>query len=483
VKRLLTVVWFKRDLRVYDHPPLYEAAKRGLVLPLYVAEPSIWKSDDLSKRHFQFVIESLIELSEKIEKRGGKLYSAIGEMTDVLQAIYDFYGPFQLFAHEENGTSITFARDEKVRQWMKERGLIFKEWQHFGVKRGSPSQHSFQKQWKAHMEKDMVPAPEKIISPPDVPHILSSLDKLQLFRVNGEPIAFGQEGGESKAHETLESFLQSRHKNYTEHFLKPLQASGSCSRLSPYLAWGNISMRLVVQKTKQAIQHAEDDQSKKSLKEFFSNLQKHCRLIQLIEDLPDMDTVSIEPALDELRREWNDEWFEKWLSGTTGYPQIDSVMKCLQKTGWIDYHSRAMLISFACNTLLLDWKRPAKALARLLLDFEPGIHYSQVQMVAGTTGKNTSIRIYDPVKHGKRNDPDGEFIKRYIPELRKLDKEWIHEPWRSLQFFSLDYPAPIIDVTKANRYAKQMFSLHSRITDSKTANNKQSNFEQLQFHI
>jgi deoxyribodipyrimidine photo-lyase len=481
VKRLLTVVWFKRDLRITDHPPLYEAAKHGLVLPVYVAEPSIWKSDDLSKRHFQFVMESLIELSEQIEKLGGKLYSAIGEMTDVLQAIYDFYGPFQLFAHEENGTSITYARDEKVRKWMKERGLIFKEWQHFGVKRGSSS--PFQKQWKSHMEKDLVPSPKKIKLPSEIPQILSSIDKLQHFYVNGEKITFGQEGGESKAYETLESFLQSRHINYTEHYSKPLQSSGSCSRLSPYLAWGNISMRFVVQKTMQAIEHAEDDQSKKSLKAFFTNLQNHCRLIQLIEEHPDIDSVSIDPSLDKLRKEWNDEWYEKWLTGMTGYPQIDSAMKCLQKTGWIDYQSRAMLISFVCNTMLLDWKRPAKALARLLLDFEPGIHYSQVQTVAGTAGKNTSIRIYEPVKHGKKNDPDGEFIKRYTPEIRKLDKEWIHEPWLSFQFFSLDYPAPIIDVTKANRQAKQMFSSQSRIPDAKTVNNKQSNFEQLQFHF
>lgn len=472
LREMIHVVWFKRDLRIFDHQPLIEATKHGEpVLPIYVAEPSVWNEPDLSIRHFQFVRESLEELSEHLLKRGGTLYVAIAEIEEVLKAIYEQIGAFSLYAHEENGTPFTYERDKRVHKWMNEHGLTFKEYQAFGVKRGLKDRKHFNKNWHMFMESEVIQAPKQIQPVPEgmVPTILTQhLQKLSDFSVKGQTIRFGQQGGERKAHETLTTFLQDRFQTYNVNISKPLQSSVSCSRLSPYLAWGNISIRYVVQKTMEAVANCSNDNDRKQLEAFASRLHWHCQFIQRIEDEPKIASKTMNLVFDEVRQEWNEEYFQRWLRGETGIPMIDAAMRCLHKTGWIHFQSRAMLVSFICNTLLMDWRKPALALAQLFLDYEPGIHFSQMQMQAGTAGFN-AIRIYNPIKLGIAHDANGAFIRRYVHELKTIPDKYVHEPWNYLGFFQLGYPSPIVDIQKANRKAREILSSVKKAEDPTTS--------------
>jgi deoxyribodipyrimidine photo-lyase len=196
------------------------------------------------------------------------------------------------------------------------------------------------------------------------------------------------------------------------------------------------------------------------LKSFASRLRWHDHFIQKFEMEDRMEFENLNRGFNLLRTHWNEEFYQAWAEGRTGYPLVDACMRCLHETGYINFRMRSMLISFLTHHLWLDWKNGAVHLAKLFLDFEPGIHYTQVQMQAGVTGINT-FRIYNPVKQSWEHDPEATFIKQWIPELRPLPIAFTHEPWKmtsidqSLYHFKvgINYPLPIVDIEKTYRYA------------------------------
>jgi deoxyribodipyrimidine photo-lyase len=462
---IVQVVWFKRDLRIYDAKPIATATTLGPVLAIYVQEPSIWQAPEMSKRHQQFVNESLLDLQFQLRKRANELYVITAEIEAVLEAIYRQYGTFHLLAHEENGGSLTYARDLRVHRWMKARGLCFTEFQHFGVVRRLKNRDDFHEKWQVYMDEDLIPAPNNIPLPLHIPDLLHT-DVKQLMRlpVAGEPIVHGQIGGERKAHHVLKLFLHERFPQYLRHISSPEAAALSGSRLSPYLAWGNISHRYVVRSAITRYMDITNTWEKKALSAFVSRLRWHCHFIQRLEDDASLDHRTMNPIFDSIRTEWNEEHFQKWATGHTGIPLIDAGMRALHQCGWVNFRMRAILVSFVCNTLMLDWRRPAHHLAQLFLDFEPGIHYSQMQMQAGVTGFNT-IRIYNPIKQAIDHDARGHFVRKYVPELADCPLPELFEPWKSTETFA--YPASIVDVEQANRIARDMLWGLKQTQDSK----------------
>ena len=445
---LLQVVWFKRDLRISDHQPLHTAAVNGPVLAIYIWEPSIWQAGDLSVRHQRFVEQSLVELHQQLELRGSALFTAEAEIEHVLEAISEHCGPFRLLAHEENGTPLTFARDLRVHRWMKKRGLSFQEFQHHGVVRRLANRDEFSSLWTAFMNAPIVPTPVTLSSISQVPSHLHRGVIRPTFLIPGQLISTGQRGGASHGLHTLHDFLQHRSTRYNYDISKPYASMHSCSRISPYLAWGNVSMRHTVQSTLTALNSASSSH-RRHLSAFLSRLHWHCHFIQRLEDDPTLAHRSMNPAFDGVRLALDESAYERWATGQTGFPLVDAAMRCLHETGYVHFRSRAMLVSFICNTLLLDWRKPALTLAQLFLDYEPGIHYSQMQMQAGVTGFNT-IRIYNPVKQSQEHDPQGFFLRKFMPELRSFPDEQIHEPWL------YGGTQPMVDLVEANRRAREV---------------------------
>lgn len=477
---LRSVVWLKRDLRLEDHRPFLEATKAGPFLPLYILEPDLWAQPDASPRQLRFILESLTALKAELATYGLPLLVLQGEAVQTLSGLHRAI-PFQhLYAHEETGNAWTFQRDIHVRAWAQEMGVHFSEYQQFGVVRPLRNRDHWADLWhgymlapqcasRAHIEKATPAATYPLpaaslesagLTPLDLTTLKMDALNQQLFSAGTLAEDQGQPhlaAGTAVGKQVLESFLQNRGINYNRHISSPLLSIKSGSRLSPHITYGTLSLRSIFQQTllqKKAYAQDPDPAAKGfvfALKSFMSRLRWHCHFMQKLEDQPNIETHCLHPAYDDIRSYANiEEKLLAWQTGQTGYPLVDACMRSLRATGWINFRMRAMLVSFASYHLWLPWQAFAEFLARQFIDYEPGIHYSQIQMQSGTTGMN-AIRIYNPIKQSLDQDPTGQFIKAWIPELRALPQSVIHTPWKSLPHPA--YPAPLVEEASARKSA------------------------------
>lgn len=476
------LVWFKRDLRVVDHAALRAARQFAAGAPvrcLYVIEPSLWQQADAAAQHWGFVRESLADLDAALRRLGGQLWVLQGEATEVLEHVWRTE-PFQgLFSHEETGNALTYARDRQVSQWCRAHGVAWRELPQFGVLRGLKDRDRWQANWQAFMHGPLLAAlpfanEQAHASPLQPGGAIQALPTThwpsasQLGLSPEEPPA-RQRGGRERALAVLQDFLFDRCGAYRGGISSPLSAPQACSRLSPYLAHGCLSMREVVQAVDARLTDLSDEpahagaaRQRAGLTAFMSRLHWHCHFIQKLESEPELEWRNLHRGYDGLREhEFNARHFEALVQGRTGWPLVDACVAMLRHTGWLNFRMRAMLVSVAAYPLWLHWRPVGEWLARQFLDYEPGIHWSQMQMQAGTTGINTT-RVYNPIKQARDQDPQGHFVRRWLPAMRRVPPEWLFEPWlmpdcvqtRCGIRVGVDVPLPLVDLTAATREAK-----------------------------
>lgn len=462
----LQVVWFKRDLRLADHAALSRAAQAGPVLPLFIVEPEYWTLPDTSYRHWAFWRGCVADLAENIRMQGGTLAVRSGSAVAVLEALRRHYGDFTLWSHEETGNGWTFARDKAVRRWTRQRGISWVETRQFGVLRGPRlNRDIWAGQWAQMMDGAMLPAPRVSW----VNATAEALPAPEQLGLSPDGICQMQPPGREQGIALLMSFLHARGRSYTRDMSSPISAEAACSRLSPYLTYGALSMREVYQaatRRLQALSQAPADDRKlwaQAMRSFIARLHWHCHFIQKLESEPAIETEPFARIYKDMRpRPADADRLAAWSAGQTGYPFIDAAMRYLIAHGWINFRMRAMLMSFAAYDLWLPWQEAGLVLARRFVDFEPGIHWSQCQMQSGETGINT-VRVYSPVKQGHDQDPKGDFIRQWVPELRAVRGPLVHEPWRLDPSIAPDYPPPLVDHKVATAFAKdQIFQRRKR---------------------
>jgi len=453
----MNIVWLKRDLRLHDNEAISQAIQQNQKFCLlYILEPSLQRDPHYSARHFSFIKQSILDLNVQLAKFDSQVLYLELEVQDAFDFLKQNCSITTVFSGQETGIKKTYDRDKNISKFFKKNNIVWHEQPSKGVKRGMKNRNKWIEEWNDYVNSSAAffqPRQNQMLSKKT---IMEWSSPIELEKTNSHC----QPGGEQNGKKYLEGFLHKRHLGYLKNISKPLGSRIHCSRLSVYLAWGNLSIRQAFQAAKMSRPNSSD---KRAINGFISRLRWHSHFIQKFEMECSMEFESLNKTYNNLKKPIIPAWIRMWENGTTGFPLVDACMRCLNATGYLNFRMRALLISFFTHILWQPWQEASFHLSKQFLDFEPGIHYSQLIMQAGETGFNT-LRIYNPVRNSFEHDPNGEFIVQWLPELRRVPLSLIHEPWKISAMDQImyktrigqDYPYPIVDFEKARAKASKI---------------------------
>tara|TARA_B100000900_G_scaffold106510_1_gene88431 strand:- start:1899 stop:3362 length:1464 start_codon:yes stop_codon:yes gene_type:complete len=455
-RKKINIVWFKRDLRTQDHYPLnYAEKEENDYLCIYIYDPKKIAHKSCSLRHLQFVYHSINDINNTLNKFSRKIVIFHNDTLKVFDYLCKEYSISKIFSYQETDVKSFWDIDKKVNLLCLKNNIRWIEYQRDGIVRGLKTRRNWDKMWYTHVS---------------VPVLINKYSKAtQKLRKNPFELEINlhnkltkwpklyQPAGEKYAHTYLRSFINKRGKHYSKYISKPHESRVSCTRLSTYLAWGNLSVKQAYMTIKYNKNYSL---FKRSFNASLIRLKWRCHFIQKFEMECEYEDTCVNRGYENLQYTDNNELINSWKNGTTAIPIVDACIRCLQKTGWINFRMRAMLVSIFCHHFDCNWKKGVYHLAQLFLDYEPGIHYTQFQMQAGVTGIN-SIRIYNPIKQSKEHDPSGIFIKKWVNELVNVPSEFIHEPWMMTEldksFYGIKehFKNPEIDIINSAKLSRK----------------------------
>ncbi len=430
--------WFRRDLRVIDNTALFEAAHAAeRVVPVFVLEDSFRTGRDVGGIRVSFLLRSLESLAKNLETLGYKLIVRSGRSEQVIPQLAQEAGAEAVFTNSRY-EPYSQARDRRVRENLRGIGVdlrICKDavvWEEKEILTKADQPYTvftpYSKAWKSKPIPPPIPKlPKAKPSPLDLPSEPLFTDPAELGHPTSQEL---WPAGEKAAREALDRFLTSAALRYAEGRNFPADPPGT-SRLSPHLRAGTIGIRTILQRVT-ALRNEASATQLKSLDTYVSELIWREFYLQILHNFPHVMRGAFRPEYDMLDWSGSDEQFQAWCAGQTGYPIVDAGMRCLNATGWMHNRLRMIVAMFLTKDLLISWQRGEQYFMEQLVDGDMAVNNGGWQWSAGTgTDAAPYFRIFNPVSQGTKFDPDGKFVKQWVPELRDLPADLVHQPWEN----------------------------------------------------
>jgi deoxyribodipyrimidine photo-lyase len=452
-----SIWWIRRDLRLGDNPALQAALEAGAVIPAFILDPVLLRAAAPVRKAFLFAC--LRALDEDLQLRGSRLILRSGPPAQALRVLFQETCASAIYA-EEDYAPYARKRDAQVAASLPLVRVLGASFFHPGevVKPdGSPYVvfTPYARAWKAQLASSaLFPAPAHIPSP-----VLPA----------SEPIPYADApslfpAGEAEAHRRLDAFLQARIFAYQDQ--RDRMDLDGTSALSPYLRFGLLSIRTAVAAARHAMSHAGDPVSQRGAEAWLNELIWREFYQQVLYHFPQVSRASFNSSLSVIPWREDAQSLEAWQAGRTGVPVVDAAMRQLSQTGWMHNRARMIAASYLVKDLLINWQSGERWFMQNLVDGDPASNNGGWQWVAGTgTGAAPYFRIFNPVLQGRKFDPHGDYVRRWVPELAGLSGRDIHAPWEKGLVVS-GYPArPLVDHAEAVRRTRQAYQL-SRLVHS-----------------
>ena len=474
-KRLL--VWLRRDLRVQDNAALSAAcAQAEQVVPLFVFDPDILGREDTGAARVAFLIDAVSVLDANLRKLGGRLIIRNGKVPEQIEKAVDEFGADGVF-HQREYEPFGVRRDEAVAAALKKQGKIVETFG--GLSLFEPPEivsHAgtpytvfgpYKREWFARpadgpvLMPASVPVPENIQSDP-----LPSAKELKFQTQQTFDC-----GGEDAAQALLQVFLAKKIQDYDA--ARDVLSEDGTSLLSRHLHLGTMSARFVVDAVRKAGldkpsggaggEQKAEHQQEPGHSTFLSEIAWHDFYLQILFHFPYVADGPFKRQFAELEWENDEALFEAWKTGRTGYPIVDAAMRQLNSQAWMHNRGRMIVASFLTKDLLIDWRWGEKYFMRLLVDGDQAANNGGWQWAAGTgNDAQPFFRIFNPTSQGEKFDPDGAYVKRWVPELARVPAKFIHSPWKlsdaERALACPDYPKRVVDHAVQRERALEMYA-------------------------
>jgi deoxyribodipyrimidine photo-lyase len=439
--------WFRDDLRLRDNTALDALAGRAEQwLPVFVLDPRILHGPRAGSPRLRFLLDCLGRLGRDLEKRGQTLLVREGRPEHVLpRLLHDTGARLLSFNEDGRGGGEVVARRDRV---------VFGSSEVRSATGGAYAVYTPYRKawWRRWIEEPRLPVRGRRLPPP--------IPGFPAERVP-DPREFGLEsadpalptGGEQAARRRLRRFLDGAARRYSEDRDRP-DLDGT-SRLSPYLRFGAISVRECFERAEEAA--FAEPALRRGVAKWLDELIWREFYAAILEEHPRVQRESYRREYDDVF--WNDdaEGFEVWCEGRTGYPIVDAGMRQLRATGWMHNRVRMLVASFLTKDLLIDWREGERFFFEHLVDGDPASNNGGWQWAASTgTDAQPYFRIFNPVSQGRRWDPQGRYVRRWVPELRGVPDAHVHAPWQADRP-PKDYPPPLIDHAERRAIALDCF--------------------------